>query len=154
MDMTDEHRLWATRGDVRLGLEPVVGRHVVVGDDDADPRVARIVSVDSLGFGGGETNARGGVTSRCREGDRAGARVTTSAYGQVIDLEHVRVSRLAAEVADQIRSGQGSVVRMAADVGDVERWRRAVRCAGRLLGVPVRTGVAPDGERVWAVDNS
>ena len=49
MDMTDDHRLWATRGDVRLGLEPVVGRHVVVGDDDADPRVARIVSVDSDG---------------------------------------------------------------------------------------------------------
>jgi hypothetical protein len=72
----------------------------------------------------------------------------------VIYLDDVRLSLLAEEIAAQIRSGQGSVIVDALKVGDVERWRRAARKAGRVLGVPVRTGVAHDGSRVWAVDNS
>jgi len=47
MDMTDDRRLWARAADVRPGVELVVGRHVVVGDEDAEPKVARIVAVDS-----------------------------------------------------------------------------------------------------------
>jgi len=43
MDMTDDHCLWARSADTRPGLDAIVRRHVVVGDDDADPRVARIV---------------------------------------------------------------------------------------------------------------
>jgi hypothetical protein len=46
MDMTDDRRLWARPTDVRRDVDPAVGRHVVVGDDDADPKVARIVSID------------------------------------------------------------------------------------------------------------
>lgn len=49
MDMTDDRRLWARPADTRPGFEAVVGRYVVVGDDDADPRVARIVAIDDNG---------------------------------------------------------------------------------------------------------
>ena len=49
MDMTNDGRLWVRGTDARPGVEFVVGRHVVVGDDDADPKVSRIVSVDADG---------------------------------------------------------------------------------------------------------
>lgn len=49
MDMTDDWRLWTRSSDARPGVDPTVGTHVIVGDDDADPRVARIVSVDANG---------------------------------------------------------------------------------------------------------
>ncbi len=49
MDMTDDRRLWVRPADARPGLDPIVGRHVVVGDEDADPRVARILMVDADG---------------------------------------------------------------------------------------------------------
>lgn len=49
MDMTDDRHLWARRADARRGVDVAVGRHVIVGDDDADPRVARIVAVDADG---------------------------------------------------------------------------------------------------------
>jgi len=49
MDMTDDRRLWARAVDARGGFEPVVGRHAIVGDEDADPKVARIVAVDADG---------------------------------------------------------------------------------------------------------
>lgn len=49
--------------------------------------------------------------------------------------------RLAKEIADQLVAGHGSVVRWTADVA---AWRSAARRAGRLLGVPVRTGVSDD----------
>jgi hypothetical protein len=49
MDMTDDRRLWVRPADLRGGFEPAVGRHAVVGDDDADPRVAKIVAIDGDG---------------------------------------------------------------------------------------------------------
>jgi hypothetical protein len=49
MDMTNDLRLWARPADLRPGVEPSVGRHVVVGDEDAEPRVARIVAIDADG---------------------------------------------------------------------------------------------------------
>lgn len=49
MDMTNDRRLWVRPVDVRSGLSIEVGRHVVVGDDDAEPRVARVVEVDEHG---------------------------------------------------------------------------------------------------------
>jgi hypothetical protein len=49
MDMTDDLRLWVRPADLRPGFEPSVGLHAVVGDEDADPRVARIVTIDAEG---------------------------------------------------------------------------------------------------------
>ncbi|MGB6059031.1 MAG: hypothetical protein WBF71_12305 [Microthrixaceae bacterium] len=50
MDMTDDRRLWARSVDVREGFEPAVGRYAIVGDDDADPRVARIDAITEDGL--------------------------------------------------------------------------------------------------------
>lgn len=49
MDMTNDRRLWVRRADLRGGFAAEVGRHAVVADDDADPKVARIVAVDDDG---------------------------------------------------------------------------------------------------------
>jgi hypothetical protein len=49
MDMTNDLRLWARPVDLRPGFEPSVGLHVVIGDEDADPKVARVVAIDSDG---------------------------------------------------------------------------------------------------------
>lgn len=49
MDMTDDRHLWVRATDVRPGFEAVVGRHAVICDEDADPRVARIVAIDDNG---------------------------------------------------------------------------------------------------------
>ncbi|MBK5223704.1 MAG: hypothetical protein JJE52_12710 [Acidimicrobiia bacterium] len=50
MDMTNDRRLWVRPTDVRVGFDPAVGRHAIVGDDDADPRVARIVNISGDGL--------------------------------------------------------------------------------------------------------
>jgi hypothetical protein len=49
MDMTDDRHLWARGSDARGRVELTIGHHVVVGDEDADSRVARIVAVDADG---------------------------------------------------------------------------------------------------------
>jgi hypothetical protein len=49
MDMTVDRRLWTRLVDARQGFVPIAGRHVVVGCEDADPAVARILSVDAEG---------------------------------------------------------------------------------------------------------
>ncbi len=49
MDMTNDRHLWARSSDARPGLDLSVGRRVVVGDEDADPKAARIVAVDADG---------------------------------------------------------------------------------------------------------
>ena len=49
MDMTNNGRLWVRPVDVRSRLSIEVDRYAVVGDDDADPRVARIVALDDDG---------------------------------------------------------------------------------------------------------
>jgi hypothetical protein len=46
MDMTGDRRLWVRPADLRRGFEHVVARHAVVGDDDADPKVTKIVAID------------------------------------------------------------------------------------------------------------
>ena len=46
MDMTNERRLLTRVSDARDGYHPEVGQHVVVGDVDADPRVAKILSIE------------------------------------------------------------------------------------------------------------
>lgn len=50
MDMTDDGRVWARTAELREGFEPVVGRYVIVGDEDADPRAARILDVTGDGL--------------------------------------------------------------------------------------------------------
>jgi hypothetical protein len=74
--------------------------------------------------------------------------------GGVLDLERERFERLAEEIAEQLVAHHGGVTRLASTVEDVDLWRRAARRAGRVLGVSVRTGVAPDGSKVWVVDES
>jgi hypothetical protein len=49
MDMTNDRHLWVRTADVRPGVQIAVGRHVVVGDDDADPKVARVVVSTAMG---------------------------------------------------------------------------------------------------------
>jgi hypothetical protein len=46
MEMTDDRRVWARRIHVRPGVTTDVGSYLVVGDEDADPRVARVVAID------------------------------------------------------------------------------------------------------------
>lgn len=49
MDMTNGRRLWTRADDARPGFTPVIGQHVVVGSEDADPAAARIVTIDDEG---------------------------------------------------------------------------------------------------------
>lgn len=46
MSMTDDGGLGTRTSDVRPGFEPVPGRYAIVGSEDADPAVARIITVD------------------------------------------------------------------------------------------------------------
>ena len=48
MDLADG-RLWVRPDDVRPDFLVQVGRHAIVGDDGAMPRVARITAVDDEG---------------------------------------------------------------------------------------------------------
>src|SRR5436853_544827 len=68
----------------------------------------------------------------------------------VHDLERARVEALARELARTFRkSSRGWLLADTAELEDVERWRRAARRAGRLLGIHIRTGITHDGLRVW-----
>jgi hypothetical protein len=46
MDMSDDRRLWTRSVDAVSDVKLIPGHHVIVGDDDADAKVARIISVD------------------------------------------------------------------------------------------------------------
>lgn len=70
--------------------------------------------------------------------------------GQVVDLERQRVEALARDLVPVLRE-RGALYAETADLDDVERWRRAARRAGRLLGWRVRTGLIAGDERVWAI---
>lgn len=71
-----------------------------------------------------------------------------------VDPDRVDTELLAHVIAAQIEASHGNLIRNASEIGNPDRWRQAARKAGRVLGVPIRTGVASDGSRVWAVDNS
>ena len=66
----------------------------------------------------------------------------------VVDLEAVRVQRLAEELSGELQA-VGAVWAPVEDIDDIDRWRRAARGAGRSLGWRIRTGISED--RVWAV---
>lgn len=87
-------------------------------------------------------------------GELSGTHLASTEFAQIVELEHVRLEHLAEEIATQLIAHNGGVTRLSAAVGDVDLWRRAARRAGRILGVSVRTGVAADGSKVWAVDES
>ena len=46
MDMTADRHLLTRMIDARPGYQPVVGSYAVVGDEGAEPRVARILAID------------------------------------------------------------------------------------------------------------
>jgi len=71
---------------------------------------------------------------------------------RVVDLERERVERLADKLAPVLRE-RGAVVVDVAELESMERWRRAARRAGRLLGWRMRTGISRDGRRVWAASD-
>lgn len=71
---------------------------------------------------------------------------------KVVKLERQRVEALAHELAPVLRD-HGYVLADLGDVEDVDRWRRAARRAGRLLGWRVRTRLSRDGRRVWAASD-
>jgi hypothetical protein len=62
----------------------------------------------------------------------------------VIDLERRTVERLALELQPRFKE-RGTLVADVEDVGNVERWRKAARLAGRSLGQPVRAMLSSDG---------
>ena len=73
-------------------------------------------------------------------------------HGTLVSLDGVRLQKLALVIADELREGHGSTCHLAGAIGDVDLWRRAARRAGRILGVAIRTGLAPDGSKVWACE--
>lgn len=76
---------------------------------------------------------------------------------KVVDIERVRVDRLADELLPAIRdafAGPGMYRVATADIEDVDRWRRAARLCARQIGVSCSTSVSADGSFVWIVDES
>jgi hypothetical protein len=70
----------------------------------------------------------------------------------VVNLERRTVERLALELEPYLKE-RGTLVADLGEVGDLERWRKAARMAGRSLGQPVRTMVSSDGSTVFAFLN-
>lgn len=76
---------------------------------------------------------------------------------KVVDIERVRVDRLADELLPLVRdafAGSGMLKVATAEIEDVERWRRAARSCARQLGVSCSTSVSADGSFVWIVNTS
>lgn len=76
---------------------------------------------------------------------------------KVVDIERVRVDRLADHLLPLIRdafAGPGMLKVSTADIEDVDRWRRAARACARQLAVTCSTSVSADGSFVWVVDTS
>jgi len=61
--------------------------------------------------------------------------------GRIVNIDQVRVERLAVDIAPVLAT-RGNVIVDTGRVDDVDLWRRSARRAGRILGIPVRTGVS------------
>lgn len=68
---------------------------------------------------------------------------------KIVDLRAVRAERAGESIARYLE--RGHAIADASTVDDAERWRRAARAVASARGWRVRTGISPDGERVWAV---
>jgi hypothetical protein len=86
-------------------------------------------------------------------GPNGGFVITLSSNGfETMTTDEIARHRLelrVREIAEQLSLYQ-SVTFSTGYVEDVEEWRKAARIAGRRLKIQVRTGVSPDGEKVWA----
>jgi hypothetical protein len=71
---------------------------------------------------------------------------------KAVDIEAARVERLAREMVPTFKA-RGSLIKRIDAVDDVERWRKAARRAGKLIGWRVRTGISNDGSSLWAVSD-
>lgn len=67
----------------------------------------------------------------------------------VMDLEQWTVERLANQLRPRLEKS-GTVAADVDEVGNIDRWRKAARLAGRSLGHPVRTTLSPDRSTVLA----
>lgn len=74
--------------------------------------------------------------------------VTGTRGARIIDLASARVNRLADALAPLLESGHVTVSTSSVDSG--ANWRSAARKAASSRGWRVRTGITPDGARVWA----
>lgn len=74
--------------------------------------------------------------------------VTGNRGAQIVDLRKVRVDRLGDGLKQRL--ARGHVIVPTAGVGSIEEWRDAARSLGRDQGWRVRTGVATEGQHVWA----
>lgn len=72
--------------------------------------------------------------------------------GRVVDLEAQRVEALARELIPMLRE-RGSVMATTAGLPNLDRWRKAARRAGRMLGWQVRTGFVAGDARVWVTSD-
>lgn len=70
----------------------------------------------------------------------------------MINLERRTVERLALELEPRFKE-DGILVADVEEAGNIERWRKAARLAGRSLGQPVRTMVSSDRSTVFAFLN-
>ena len=70
----------------------------------------------------------------------------------VINLERRTVESLALKLEPRFKE-RGTLVAEVGEVGNIERWRKAARLAGRSLGQPVRTMVSAERSTVIAFVN-
>jgi hypothetical protein len=75
--------------------------------------------------------------------------VTGDRGAQIVDLRAARVGRVGEAIARYLEGGH--VIADVTRVGNVEEWRAAARAVASDRGWRVRTGLTPDGTRVWAV---
>jgi hypothetical protein len=67
----------------------------------------------------------------------------------VTNLEQWTVEKLANELQPCLEEC-GTLAADVDEVGNIKRWRKAARLAGRSLGHPVRTTLSPDRSTVFA----
>ncbi len=75
--------------------------------------------------------------------------VTRDHRAAIVDLRSARIERLARSLAPALEEGQA--IAETAGVPSVSDWRAAARRVSRERRWNIRTGVTPDGSRVWAV---
>ncbi len=75
--------------------------------------------------------------------------VTADRGAQIVDLVAVRMARLVRSLEHVLEGGH--VIIDVAAVANLDEWRKVVRRIAAARKWRVRTGVTPDGSRVWAI---